>query len=258
MEKLVQVRKENHIAFLTMNRPEKLNALSTELIAALIHALQEAEADPHVKAIILSGAGKSFCAGGDISAFQEMTDVAAKIKWMKEATRLEQTIQELDKLVISAVHGYAAGAGFSIALASDLIVSTKDALFALSFKNVGLIPDLGLMKNLVKNVPVHLAKEWILSGATISAEEAYLRGLVNRIAEGDLLDEAKRFAQFVVEGPPLVQQLVKYTLNHVNELTNQTNFMQEVMMQALLLQTEDHQEGVHAFFEKRKPEFAGR
>lgn len=258
MGELVHVQKENRIAYLTMNRPEKLNALSYELIQALIHALKDAEADPDVKAVILSGTGKSFCAGGDISAFQQMTDTGSKVKWMKEATRLEQTIQALDKLVISAVHGYAAGAGFSIALASDFIVSTRDAVFALSFKDVGLIPDLGLMKNLAKNVPLHLAKKWILSGASLSAEEAHRRGLVNRIVEGDLFEEATRFAQFIVEGPPLVQQFVKYTLNHAYELTNDTNFMQEVMMQALLLQTEDHQEGVRAFFEKRKPEFKGR
>ena len=258
MGELVQVRKENQMAYLTMNQPDKLNALSTDLIQALIQALKDAEADADVRAIILSGAGKSFCAGGDIAAFQQMTDVGSKIQWMKEATRLEQTIQDLDKLVISAVHGYAAGAGFSIALASDFIVSSKDAVFALSFKNVGLIPDLGLMKNLAKSVPLHLAKEWILSGATLSAEKAHKWGLVNRIAEGDLLEEATRFAELIVEGPPLVQQFVKYTLNHAHEQTHDTNFMQEVIMQALLLQTEDHQEGVQAFFEKRKPVFKGK
>lgn len=258
MEELVFVRKDKHIAYLTMNRPEKLNALSADLVQALIRELKKAEADDEVKVIILSGAGKSFCSGGDLSAFQEMSDIGSIINWMKEATRLEQTIVELDKLVISAVHGYAAGAGFSLALASDFIVCDKDAIFTASFAKVGLIPDLGLMKNLAKNVPLPLAKEWLLFGSRITAEEAYRKGLVNRIAEGDLLEEASRFAKFIVEGPPLVQRFVKYMLNHAHEFTHDTNFMQEVTMQALLLQTEDNKEGVRAFFEKRKPDFKGK
>lgn len=258
MSNVIKVRKDHRIAYITMNRPEKLNALSLELAEGIISALKEAEKDEDVKAIILSGEGKSFCAGGDISAFQRMNNASDITRWMKEATKLEETIQKLDKYVISAVHGYAAGAGVSLALASDFIVAHKDAAFSFSFTNLGLIPDLGLVKNLVKQVPLPIAKEWISSGATITARQAYEKGLVNRIGEGDVLEEATSFAEFIVNGPPLANQFVKYLVNHAAELGNETNGMQEITMQALLLQSKDCQEGVKAFFEKRRPSFTGK
>ncbi|WAA09747.1 enoyl-CoA hydratase/isomerase family protein [Fervidibacillus albus] len=258
MENLVHVYKKDRIAYVKMNRPDKLNALSIELIEGLIEALKEAEMDEDVNVIILSGEGKSFCAGGDISSFQQLNNSAEIIFWMKRATALEETIRNLDKMVISAVHGYAAGAGFSLALATDMIVAHKDAAFSFSFTNLGLIPDFGLIKNLVKNVSLPIAKEWISSGATIFAEEAKSKGLVNRIAEGDVLEEASRFAQMIVNGPSLANKFVKQLVNNASEIGYEANMMQEITIQALLLQSEDCKEGIRAFFEKRKPMFQGK
>ncbi|WAA12068.1 enoyl-CoA hydratase/isomerase family protein [Fervidibacillus halotolerans] len=255
---IVNVYKKDRIAYVKMNRPEKLNALSIELIEGLIDAFQEADRDEDVNVILLSGEGKSFCAGGDISSFQQLKNTAEITFWMKRATKLEETIRNLDKYVISAVHGYAAGAGFSLALATDMVVAHKDAAFSFSFSNIGLIPDLGLVKNLVKNVSLPVAKEWISTGATISAKEAESKGLVNRIAEGDVLEEATRFAQRIVNGPPLANKFVKYLVNNASDMGNESNLMQEITIQALLLQSEDCQEGVKAFFEKRKPVFSGK
>ncbi|WP_050632250.1 enoyl-CoA hydratase/isomerase family protein [Bacillus andreraoultii] len=258
MANIVEVKKENGIAYVTMNRPDKLNALSHELVTGVIGALKEAEADQEVKAIILSGAGKSFCSGGDIGSFNEAKTVRDKLAHMKGAVALQNAIQQLDKYVISAVHGYAAGAGFSIALASDFIVADQKAAFAISFKNIGLIPDLGLVKALTENVPNALVKEWISKGAVISAQELYDKGIVNRVAEEDVRKEATEFAQFIIEGPPLANQFVKCLVNHAAELTNETNEMQENLMQTLLFNTADHREGVQAFFEKRAPKFEGK
>lgn len=255
MSKYVNVQKENQIAFITMNRPEKLNALSRELVTDVIEALKDAEADQEINVIILSGAGKSFCAGGDIGTFQQAKTASEMLAYMKGATLLQQTIRELDKYVISAVHGYAAGAGFSLALASDFIVADKQASFAISFKNIGLIPDLGLVKALTENVPKSLAKQWISSGAVISAGELHARGIVNHIAEEDVVKEAAAFAKFIVDGPLLANKFVKYLVNNASELTTKTNEMQENVMQTLLFHTGDHWEGVQAFFEKRAPKF---
>ncbi|PWA09437.1 enoyl-CoA hydratase/isomerase family protein [Pueribacillus theae] len=258
MSDLLKVQKENGIAYLTMNRPDKLNALSKELVTFLIRALKDAEADEEIRAIILSGEGKSFCSGGDIGNMGGKMGPAQTLSSIKETSALTKTIVDLDKYVVSAVRGYAAGAGFSLALASDFIISDRGAKFVSSFKNIGLVPDLGLIKLLTERVPLPIAKEWISSGKNISAEEAYTRGVINRIAETDVVAEAADFAQFIIDGPPIANQFVKYQTNRANELSFETSMMQENIIQSLMFQTNDTKEGVTAFMEKRNPNFTGK
>lgn len=250
--------KKNQILYLTLNRPEKLNAFSTELTSSLITALKEAETDDDVKVIILTGAGKSFCAGGDVSSMGSRKDPAAAIASMQNTSKITKTILQLDKYVISAVHGYAAGAGFSLALASDFIIADQHARFVSSFKNIGLVPDLGLIKLLSERVSMPIAKEWISSAKKVSAEEAYAERVINRIATKDLLEEATEFAQFIVDGPPLANKFVKYMLNNASDFSHEASIMQENIIQTLMFQTEDVKEGVRAFAEKRSPEFKGK
>jgi Enoyl-CoA hydratase/isomerase family. len=258
MEPIVLAKKEKKVAYLSMNRPEKLNALSPELVNDLISALKEAEQDPEVRVVVLSGEGSSFCAGGDISAFGEFANAAETVRWVKVATELEQTIAHLEKFVIGAVHGHAAGAGFSLALACDFIVADQEARFSSGFTKLALIPDLGLVKNLARSIPLPLAREWVATGKVLSAGELKKWGLVNRIAVADLPGEVEDFVRPLVEGPPLANQFVKYLFNHAKELTERTNFMQEVAIQSLLLQTDDLREGARALFEKRQPRFLGK
>ncbi|MFC4024007.1 enoyl-CoA hydratase/isomerase family protein [Oceanobacillus longus] len=258
MSEVVNVKKENNIAYISMNRPEKRNALSVEMAKDLLDALKDAERDDDVKVIVLSGEGKAFSAGGDLETLNSLTNSAEILKYMKQALAVIQSMRQLDKYVISAVHGFAAGAGFSIAIAADFIVADKNAKFISSFTNVGIIPDLGLLKALSEKLPSAIAKEWISSAKPVSAQEAYDRGIVNRVIDGDLLDGASEFAQFIVDGPPLANQFVKQLVNHAGELTYDSNDMQETAVQTLLLQSEDNKEGIAAFFEKRKPEFKGR
>ncbi|WP_027416133.1 enoyl-CoA hydratase/isomerase family protein [Aneurinibacillus terranovensis] len=248
---------ENQMGHITLNRPEKLNSLSLDLVESLIESLKRFERDPEVKVIVLSGAGKAFCAGGDLETMRSFSSAIDMANYIQTTSNLTKTIIELDKYVISAVQGFAAGAGFSIALASDFIVADRAAKFALSFMNIGLIPDLGLINLLSERVPLPVAKEWITSGKVIAAEEAMAKGIINKIAEGDLLEETIEFSKFLLKGPPLSNKFVKYLLNHANHLSWKTSFMQENMIQTLLLQTEDHKEGLQAFFEKRVPEFKG-
>lgn len=257
MSSLVEVKIAEQIGYLTMNRPDKLNALSKELVAEMNQALDMLAANDEVKVIILAGNGKSFCAGGDIDSMKSMNTPAAANDWIEYVSGLSKKILTLDKYVIAAVHGYAAGAGFSLALAADFIVAEKDAKFALSFTNIGLIPDLGLIKLLTERVSPPVAKEWISSGKVLTAEEVRVAKIINRVVDGPAVEGATEFAQFIVNGPSISNKFVKYLVNYVGELHKETAFQQENLIQTLLLQTEDHQEGVNAFFEKRRAVFKG-
>lgn len=258
MSDVLKVSKSNHIAYLTMNRPEKRNSLSKDLTTALFSALKEAEQDDDVKVVILSGEGKSFCSGGDIDTMQPGLNPSKMVSSMKEISELTKRIMNHDKYIISAVHGYAAGAGFSLALASDFVIADQEAKFVSSFGKIGLIPDLGLIKLLAERVPLPIAKEWISSSNPILAEVAYSKGIINRITERNLIEEATEFAQFIVEGPPIANKFVKYLLNHASEYSHEVSIMQENIIQSLMFQTEDTKEGVQSFLEKRAPVFKGK
>jgi 2-(1,2-epoxy-1,2-dihydrophenyl)acetyl-CoA isomerase len=254
---LVDVKKEKRIAYVTMNRPEKFNALSLELVGDVIHALKEADEDEEVLAVIFSGDGKGFSAGGDLETINGLNESASIMNYMKRALEVVQTIRNMDTYVIAAVHGAAAGAGFSIALAADYIVAHKDTKFISSFSNIALIPDLGLIKALTDQLPKQLVKEWISSAKPISATELSNWGFINRVTEDDIMKEATDFAQFIVDGPPLANKYVKKFVNHAKDYNFETSDLQEMAIQTLLLQSEDNKEGVKAFFEKRKPNFKG-
>lgn len=257
MSKLVELMVKNQIGYIKLNRPEKLNALSRELVEEVIASLDDHSKNTEVKAIILSGAGKGFCGGGDLQSMQQLTGATAAASWIEYVSGLTKKIMELDKYVIAAVHGFAAGAGFSIALAADFIIASNDAKFALSFTNVGLIPDLGLIKTLSERLSPALAKEWISSGKVVSAQEALSHGIINRVVEDDVVAGAEEFASFILNGPPIANKYVKYLVNNVPYLNNDAAFMQENLIQTVLLQSADHKEGIAAFMEKRKPNFKG-
>ncbi|MFB4162486.1 enoyl-CoA hydratase/isomerase family protein [Alteribacillus sp. JSM 102045] len=258
MENPIKVSVSKHIGHIVLNRPEKRNALSTELVEQSIEALQELDNNRDVKVIIISGEGPAFCAGGDIAAMQTLNGAGDITAWMKKASHFTKTIIELNKYAIAAVHGFAAGAGFSLALACDFLISDKDTKFVSSFTNIGLIPDLGLTKLLTERVPLPLAKEWIATGKALSGEELYEKGLINRLAADDVVKEAEAFAQSFVNASPLSQGYEKKLLNRVGELSFESALLQETIAQSLLLETEDHAEGVEAFLNKRKPSFAGK
>ena len=255
MNEATLVKIENGIGFIRLNRPEKLNSLSGDLVESFTQNLESLGKNENVKVIIVSGEGKGFCAGGDLETMKNLSQANDKVKYMQKASALTKIILNLDKYVVSAIHGFAAGAGYSLALASDFIVANKSAKFGLSFVNVGVIPDLGLMKLLSERVPLSLAKEWILSGKIMTAEEAQNWGIINRITEGDVLQEAIEFSQFILNGPQVSNKYVKQMLNHGVQLSWDDVLEQENMIQALLMQSEDFEEGINAFYEKRTPQF---
>ena len=168
------------IAVITLNSVETLNALDSELIYELNQVLDKVENDSKVKIVLVTGKGKAFSAGGNVKSMGDRTTLET-IEIMSHATRVITRITEMKKIFISAVNGYAMGAGFSLALACDIILAQKNAKFGLSFINVGLVPDCGLLHFLPKIVGPWKAKELIFSGAIITAEEAFQYGIVNQI-----------------------------------------------------------------------------
>ncbi|MFE8700432.1 enoyl-CoA hydratase/isomerase family protein [Cytobacillus sp. FJAT-54145] len=243
---------------LTLNRPDSLNAFSPDMILSLTNTLREAQTNDEVRAIVLAGAGRSFSAGGDVKTMGQAkpTDVYDHIGRLNECIL---TMKETEKPIIAAVHGFAAGAGFNLALACDLIIAAEDSKFALSFSQVGLISDGGGSYFLPRLIGPHLAKQFFFSAEPISAERLYQLGVINHLAPlENLQEEVTKFATKLAHGPSKAYGKIKKIVDHSFTATLEEILEQERVTQTLMVQTEDHLEGVAAFKEKRRPVFKGK
>lgn len=259
MGESVLFKRDGDIATIYLNDPDHLNALSPAIKDGLINSLEIAKNDLSVKVIILAGKGRSFCAGGDIKAMGGSENVMEIKEKMDYTASIIEMIQKLNKPIITAVQGYAAGAGFSLALASDMIIAEEDAKFKLAFKNVGLIPDLGLHYFLPKAVGMWKAKELIWSGATVTAQEGEKYGFVNKVVpDGMSYEVAMQVANDLAKGPTLAYAQTKSIINRSSSFDCDTVLEMENYAQSILRKTEDHFEGIHAFREKRSPKFTGQ
>mgnify|MGYP006380485691 CR=1 FL=1 len=258
MDEHVILQVENEIATIYLNAPNSLNALSHQVKTSLADKLSIIENNPGIKVIILTGKGRAFCAGGDVKGMTgEGTPVQNK-EILNNSGNIIKRIFNLKKPVISAVHGYAAGAGFSLALAADIVVAEENANFILSFKNVSLVPDMGLHYFLSKTISPWKLKEMIWKGARLSAQEGVTYGFVNDITpDGKSLIQAKQIAQEIKNGPIRAYSFSKGIINSRNIYDLDSVLELEGFAQSILKETEDHKEGVLAFKEKRKPTFKG-
>jgi 2-(1,2-epoxy-1,2-dihydrophenyl)acetyl-CoA isomerase len=257
------VQTSDGICTITLNRPEVYNAFSDRLTDELQDALKGAERDADVKVIIITGSGRGFCSGQDVAELKERYVPGHVPHLGKEIRRrynpIAQRLREMDKPVIAAINGVAAGAGMSLALACDMRIASDKASFLAAFINVGLVPDTGGTFTLPRIVGLGVAMELCLTGNKIAADEALRIGLVNRVVPADeLMAEARALATSLARLPARGIALVKHLLNQSfdNDLRGQLEA--EAFAQETAGLTADHVEGVVAFIEKRTPQFKGR
>lgn len=246
---------ENGICTVKLNRPEVRNALIIPMREELRDFFTEVKHNDGVKAIILTGEGKAFSAGGDLSALKEVDAVSGR-KRLQAGHEMIRSILNLEKPVIAAINGVAAGAGVSLAIACDMIISCRNAVFIQSFAKVGLIPDLGSIYFLPRLIGRHRALELMFLGEQITAEQAQTIGMINRVVDDENLnDEAEKLAQQLSEGPELALGLMKKLVNRSVLADLDESLEIEGLGQAMCFESADFKEGVKAFFEKRKPVF---
>ena len=258
MEEAVLYVVENNIATITMNRPKSLNSMNDGLIDGLHAALDKAVADAEVRAIVLTGNGKAFCAGGDLSYLNGLNGTAEKKSFIAKVGDVAKRITTIEKPVIAWVNGVTAGAGVNLMLACDLIYASGKARFGESFAKVGLIPDCGGLYFLPKAIGVHKAKELMFTGDLIDAATAKELGMLNYVCEdAELKDKVYEMAARLAASAPLAIGLTKKYLNNTALTLDEVLAIEETT-QSLLMGTDDCKEGIAAFYEKRAPQFTGK
>lgn len=250
---------EGPVLVLTLNRPQALNSLTAEMLLALGRALGEDAAEPAVRAVVITGAGRAFCAGQDLrSADLERGSHDARSHLRSHYLPVIEAMGAVEKPVIAAINGVAAGAGLSLALAADLRLAAETATLIQAFVRVGLVPDAGATYFLPRLVGLGRALELSMLGDPLPAAEAARIGLVNRVVPADQLMAATReLALRLADGPRSVG-LIKRLLRQSLENDLHTQFGREADAQAEAMVTEDFHEGMDAFLEKRSPRFRGR
>ncbi|RLI05505.1 hypothetical protein DRO26_01975 [Candidatus Bathyarchaeota archaeon] len=251
----IQVEKREGVVIITLNRPDVLNALNRKMVEELRKAIADVATDETVRVLVLKGAGRAFCAGGDVKmmASGDISDIIA------EAAKLALDIQNLAKPVIASVNGPAVGAGCNLALACDLVLASDNARFSEVFVNIGYTPDMGGTYFLPHLVGPHKAKELIFTGRMVDANEAEKIGLVNKVVPAEKLEEeTMSLAKKLAEGPTVAYAMAKRAIMRAFWLDLASALDQELLGCIQCTKTQDFKEGINAFLEKRKPKFIGK
>jgi 2-(1,2-epoxy-1,2-dihydrophenyl)acetyl-CoA isomerase len=248
---------DDGVATFTLNRPDALNALNAELRRELLAAFKATARDEAIRSVVITGAGRGFCAGADLRGGSAERDFRAVLG--AEYNPLIAAIRNLPKPVVAAVNGVAAGAGVSLAFAADVVVASEEARFVPAFNRIGLVPDSGLARTLVRGVGRHRTFEILMGERQLHAHDAHDLGLVAAVVPADrLADAAHELAQRLAEGPTVSIGLTKRLLNAAEDATVAESLETEAALQDVAGRSDDHAEGVAAFGEKRDPRFTGR
>jgi enoyl-CoA hydratase/carnithine racemase len=247
------------LALVTLNRPDHLNAINMEMRHDFTALTEELYFNDDVRVVLFTGAGRAFSAGGDLAHFEQDWLTPTFRAHSRRLIKFFDDLEMLEKPVIAAINGPATGGGLELALACDVRFAAEKASLGFRENYIGLIPGIGGCARLVRLIGVARAKELIFAGSMIPAVDALSMGLVNRVVPDEkLLDEARDYAQMLLKRAPQSLGLAKKTLNLVANVDQTTAIVMEGLAQSILLRTEDHQEGLQAFREKRKPQFRGK
>lgn len=262
-EEVILTSLTNKVATLTFNRPDKLNALSRDLILQSIDTLKRWGKDDEVGAIVITGAGRAFCAGGDVSAMADRSEsnqtLEEQIDWLREGHELSWTLYNMAKVTIATVNGHAMGAGLGLALSCDIRIASEQAKFGTAYAKVGYGGDFGTTWLLTQYVGAPKAKELFFLSDILDAQQARELGLVNRVvAHDELQSQVSDIAERIANGPLTSFRYMKANVNLSASVDFRTMLDREAETHMRCGMTEDHQEGVRAFLEKRAPNFTGR
>jgi len=250
--------KADGLATLTLNRPQSLNAFVPQMNQEVLHALKDGERDQEVRCLVITGAGRAFCAGQDLKGRTPEQKGSLGASLREKYNPMIRQIRQMEKIVIAAVNGVAAGAGCNFALACDLRVASDEAKFIQSFVRVGLAPDSGGSFILPRLVGLSKAMELLLLGDSLDAHEALRIGLVARVFPGaDFVRSAKEIGERVAKAPRGIG-LIKRAVNHANLPNLESDLEYEAYLQEIAGRSSDYDEGVRAFLEKRTPVFTGK
>ncbi|WP_202905222.1 3-hydroxyacyl-CoA dehydrogenase/enoyl-CoA hydratase family protein [Vulcanisaeta thermophila] len=251
------LRLDPPIAWIVLNKPDKLNVLTPSMADEVVQALRAVEDDPNIRVVVITGSGRAFCAGADINQFLNATPIQM-FKAMRHYQAMTLEIEYYTKPVIAAINGYALGGGLEIAMACDIRVASEDAVLGQPEINLGIIPGAGGTQRLPRLTNMGIGKELILRGNQISAATALRYGLVNRVVPKYALEyEVRKLAEELASKPPLTLALAKYAVSYGYEAPIWSGLSGEASLFATAISTKDAQEGVRAFLEKRRPRFTG-
>ncbi|MBE2906184.1 enoyl-CoA hydratase [Anoxybacillus flavithermus] len=245
---------ENRVATIELNRPNALNALHEQMLTELLQALKEVEAS-EADIVIIRGRGKGFSAGGDIKTMLQSTNEHSFIEVMETIKQIAMTLHQLPKLTISYIHGAAAGLGFSLALACDHVIANEQARVAMNFIGIGLVPDGGGHFFLNRKIGDVKSKQIIWEGKIMSAQEAYEVGLVDEIGDEQAIQH--KVNEWLAK-PIRAMIATKQLYARLSEQQLFNTLQMETAYQAEMRKTKDHEEGIRAFLEKRRPHFSGK
>lgn len=254
----VKQARDGAVAILTLDDPATLNAMTPDLLGSLAAAIAQTESDPNVRAIVLTGAGRGFCSGQNLKAFEVLgSDIVAGV--MTHYWPAMQAMRTCRVPIVVAVNGVAAGGGFSLAMAGDMIIAARSAKFIQVFSRIGLVPDLGSTWLLPRLIGRQRALELMLLNEPLSADTAHEWGLVRQVVDdANLLSEAITLAKRLAEGPTRALVATRMLLDESEHASYADQFRREIEIQADIRKSEDALEGRRAFTEKRAARFTGR
>lgn len=252
----IETSRDGDVLTITLNRPEVLNAFGRSMQEAFRGALRDAR-EPDVRAVVLTGAGRGFCVGQDLTEFQEGGDIPEQLRTIYNPNI--GALHALEKPVVAAVNGVAAGGGLGLALACDVRIASDAATFVPAFVNIALVPDMGGTFFAARLLGYARAFEWLCSGRRLSAAEAHAWGLVSEVVEGErVLPRASEIASELAALPTGAIGMTKRLLQHAPSATLREQLELEAQLQRAATQKDDFAEGVAAFLEQREPRFTGR